>query len=78
MATTLETTTVNHKGLDFDVKGYFTPAESGSFNYYEGGCPDSQESFEISNIYINDVEVSDMLNDKTMDELRDLAIINLK
>lgn len=74
----LETTTVNYEGLDYEMTGYYSAAERGSFNYWDGGCPDSSASFEVRHIYINGVDVIDKLNEKTIYELVDLAIINLK
>jgi len=66
------------KALEFDLEGYYVNAERGSYIYNEGGSPDLPASFDVHSIKINDVEMIDNLTDSFIDELVEMALINLK
>jgi hypothetical protein len=60
-----KTITVKYNGMTFDVYGEYEPQEEETG--FKGG-------FSWRMIKINDVDVSDMLNDVTIDIIVDLAI----
>jgi len=78
-------TTVSYPGgyfglseINFDLTGYYSPYCRGSYIYNEGGAPESESSFDVNSIKINDVEMIDNLTGSFIDELVELALINLK
>ena len=64
--------------LLIDLGGYYVNAERGSYVFNEGGSPDLPASFDVHSIKINEVEMIDNLKDSFIDELVELALINLK
>jgi hypothetical protein len=77
------TTTVTYSNkrygcFELDLTGYYVNAERGSYIYNEGGSPDLPASFDVHSIKINDVEMIDNLTESFIDELVELALINLK
>lgn len=72
------TTTVNYNGLDYYVYGYYSKPEHGTFSLMDGGTPDLPASFDIQRVEVNGVNIIDELKESFLDELCELAIINLK
>jgi len=66
------------KTLEFDLEGYYSPYCKGSYVFNEGGSPEASASFDVHSIKINDVEMIDNLTDSFIDELVEMALINLK
>jgi len=64
--------------VKFDLSGYYSPYCKGSYIYNEGGTPESEASFDVHSIKINDVEMIDNLTESFIDELVELALVNLK
>jgi hypothetical protein len=73
-----KTTTVSYQGLLIDLTGYYTPYCKGSYIYNEGGAPESESSFDVHSIDIEGIEMIDNLTESFIDELVELALINLK
>lgn len=59
--------------VDLEVDGYYEPAEKGS---YEGGVqmePDYSAYFVVESVKLADVELIDVLQDSTVEQIEELA-----
>lgn len=74
----MKTTTVNYNGLDYDVYGYYSKPEYGTFNLNDGGTHNLPASLDIQRVEVNGVNIIDELKESFLDDLCELAIINLK
>ncbi len=76
MKTTKETATVNYLGFNFDLEGYYTPAEPMRMYYSDlSGDTGSDAEFEITDVSLCGIDAEELINRlDAWDELAELAI----
>ena len=62
-------TTVNYKGIEFELEGIYTEGEERTYEY-----PGSNSEFEIYNAFVNGIDILEILLESQIEDLTDLAI----
>lgn len=67
----MATTTINLRGVDFTVDYEYYKGEQRTFDY-----PGTPPEVDIQNIYLNDIEIYDFLDDNVIDEITDKIFLS--
>ena len=62
-------TTVNYKGIEFELEGIYTEGEGRTYDY-----PGSNSEFELYNALVNGIDILEILLESQIEDLTDLAI----
>ena len=70
-----ETLELVYNDIPLTVEGYYTKGEA-EVRYYsdESGYPGSSPEFEIEGIYINDIEICQLLSNRVIEDISDMCL----
>lgn len=74
----LQTIIVEYENIEFELIGYFSPKEPGTFDHWSGGTPPSEASFDYEKIIHNDKDFTFLLDESVINNLIELAVKNLE
>ena len=71
------TTQITYRGFELEVVGYYSPAEPMVMYYPDGsGYPGCPAEFEVNEIFLNSIDIFELLNEEQITEIENLILTN--